>query len=199
LAPRPFVLSGQILAYNGHIRASSGHPTAYGLFRQAAGPTRQPPRVPILPRQSLFPMPPSVLRWSPRRRTTLPSSRVLPSPHSHGHGDHKPHQSGSSGWRNEAPAFAWCYGLEKPLALLRPGLLRPSRRGAGYPCAPRRLPLDPVCLQPVQSHRKLIGRRRRARGARTRTGPWDFSVVTHAATLSATTRRNRTWFSWCTC
>ncbi len=36
--PRPVLLSGQFIAYYGHICASCDHPTAYGLFRRAAGP-----------------------------------------------------------------------------------------------------------------------------------------------------------------
>ena len=95
--PSPVVLSGRLVAYYGHICASGGHPTAYGLFRQAAGPTRQPQRVPNLLCQSVHPMPSPVLRWSPRLLSTMPSSRVLPSPSLHGLGHHMPHDSESRG------------------------------------------------------------------------------------------------------
>jgi len=116
-----------------------GHPAVYGLYRPVAGPSRQPQRVPNLLCQSFLPMPSPVLRWSPRLHTTMPSSRVLPSPHLYWLGNHRSHQSGTSGLCNEAAAFALCYGLEVLLALLRSGLLLPSLRGPGHPEIPRRL------------------------------------------------------------
>ena len=136
MAPQPVVLSGRILAYYDHICASVGHRAAYGLFRQAAGPTRQPQRVPNLLCQSVHPMPPPVLRWCQRLLATMPSSLVLPSPHPHRLGHHMSHPSGSGGSRNEAAAFASCYGLEVLQALLRPGPLRSSFRGRGRPSTP---------------------------------------------------------------
>jgi hypothetical protein len=63
----------------------------------------------------------------------------LPSPHSHRLGHHMSHPSGSGGSRNEAAAFASCYGLEVLQALLRPGRLRSSFHGPGRPSSPRRL------------------------------------------------------------
>ncbi len=53
-----------------------------------------------------------------------------------------PTSSGTRGSFNEAAAFALCYGLEKLLAPLRPGLLRPSLPGPGRPEHPGRLSLD---------------------------------------------------------
>jgi hypothetical protein len=81
-------------------------PPAYGLFRGTAGPTRQPQRVPNLLCQSVHPMPSPVLRWLPRLPSTMPSSRVLPSPNIHWLGSHKPHPFGIGGLCNEAAAFA---------------------------------------------------------------------------------------------
>ena len=142
MAPQPVILSDQIVADYGHICASVGHPAAYGLFRRAAGPSRQPQRVPNLLYQSIHPMPPPVLRWSQRLLATMPSSLVLPSPLSHWLGNHKSHHSGPGGACNEAAAFALCYGLDMLLAPLRPGLLLPSLHGQGHPRRPRRLSLD---------------------------------------------------------
>ena len=88
--PSRLYCPASLFAYYGHIRASVGHPAAYGLFRQAARPPRQPQRVPNLLRQSFRPMPPPVLRWFPRLRATISSPLVLPSPNPHRLGNHKP-------------------------------------------------------------------------------------------------------------
>ena len=100
--------------------------------------TRQPQRVPNLLCQSFHPMPPPVLRWSQQLLSTLSSLLVLPSPLLHWLGNHKSHHSRTRGLRNGAAAFALCYGLERLLALLWPGLLLPSFHRSGRPF-PRRL------------------------------------------------------------
>lgn len=133
MAPQPVVLSGRLVAYYGHICASGGHPTAYGLFRQAAGPARQPQRVPNLLCQSLHPMPSPVLRGAPRLRSTMPSSRVMPSPLSHWLGNPRSHPAESGGSCNEAAAFASCYGLAVLLALLGQGFYNRAYTGRVAP------------------------------------------------------------------
>ena len=55
LGSHPVLLSGRFIAYYGHICASVGHPSAYGLFRRAAGCPAQPQRVPNLLCQSFHP------------------------------------------------------------------------------------------------------------------------------------------------
>ena len=103
------------------------------------GYPHQPQRVPNLLCQSFYSMPLPLLRWSQRLPSTMPSSLVLPSPLCYWLGNHKAHQSGSSGSFNEAATFALCYGLDVLLALLRAGLLLPSLLGSGRPRNPSRL------------------------------------------------------------
>ena len=46
MAPQPVVVSGRIVAYYGHICASGGRPTVYGLCRGTAGPPPPAPEGP---------------------------------------------------------------------------------------------------------------------------------------------------------
>src|SRR5436309_1726435 len=100
------ILSGRLVAYYGHIRASEDLQVASGLFPPGLAPKRQPQRVPNLLRQSLLSMPSPVLRWSQRLHSTMPSTLVLPSPNSYWLDNHWSHQSESGGSCNEAAAFA---------------------------------------------------------------------------------------------
>ena len=136
--PSRLYLSGRIVAYYGHICASVGHPTAYGLFRRVAAPIRQPQRVPNLLCQSVHSVSSPVLRWLPRVHSTMSSSWTLAFAFSAW--ARQPQVlafQNSRGLRNEAAAFALCYDPVVLLAPLWPGLLRPSFHGPGHPRGPR--------------------------------------------------------------
>ena len=85
----------------------SGYSAAYGLFRQAAGPTRQPQRVPNLLCQSVRPVPSPVLRWLPQGSATMFCLRIQAFAFSAW--ARQPHclaLRNPRGLRNEAAAFA---------------------------------------------------------------------------------------------
>jgi hypothetical protein len=61
-----------------------------GVVANGHQAARQLQRVPNLLRQSFRSMPPSVLRWFQRLRSTISWPLVLPSPHSYWLGNHRP-------------------------------------------------------------------------------------------------------------
>jgi hypothetical protein len=143
LAPRPVLLSGQIIAYYGHICASVDRLPAYELFRQAASlcpPATEGPQFTLL---VLLTMPLPVLRWLQRLHLTMPSPLVLPSPLYHRLGNHNsPTNPDPVGSHYRSCNIRFMLRPGHLLALLRSGLLLPSLLGPGRPSHPSRLSLD---------------------------------------------------------
>jgi len=130
LAPRPVMLSGQILAYYGLIRNSQSTPSTYGLYDGSlpyglvwAGIERLPNLLCI----SFLIVPPLVPRWTKKVPLTVASPLVLAFAISAQARHPQPHALRfSPGKRNEANKFALRYGPMRLLALHRPGRLLPS-------------------------------------------------------------------------
>jgi hypothetical protein len=130
LAPRPVILSGQILAYYGLIRNSRPLPSIYGLYDGSwpyglvwAGVER----LPNLIRMSFPFVPPPVPRWTERVPLAVASPLIVAFAISAQARHPQPHALRfSRGKRNEANKFAFRYGPMRLLAPHRPGRLLPS-------------------------------------------------------------------------